>query len=1219
MNLGIDRFRYDAFISYSRRDMAFAVQLQKALERYRLPRLAGKVRRRLRIFRDQSDLIGADYFDSIDAALTESAKLILVCSPEAARSMYVNDEVRRFVERRGADNIIPLLLSGLPNNEVSPEQEDGKAFPPALCEALEMPLAIDYRGIEPDDSKLHRGRFRHAWLSMLAGTLDVSREEIEERDRVRRRRQLAVIGTIAAGIIVALSVLTIYALVQRGIAEWQRGRAEDRARVAIATNLLDRDPARAALVLVEVEDPEGTTLATATMHAALRWSLPEVEFPVPNRQVVDSISPNRDRYVTTISNDFDTNQGGAWLWDARDGSPIAYLEAPGSVRVAAAVFSPRGDRLLTAYGCPSKPTKSGFVPSECQDEVQAHVWDTHNGTRIATLKGPVTQESWVSDGIAAFSPSGDRVVLASRDQKARVWKLEGPMPDDGRPHFELKGHTGSVWSASFSPDESLVATISYHPGGFGDGTTRVWNGHDGSPVATLPTGKGIWGNPVSFSPDSRLVLTEDGQVWDVVQQSRIFEFRKGEQEARFAFISPTGDRVVTILGDGSVRVWDVDWSNFERSRNEQSSYELVSASTPILDPVHRFAYGRVVSFSGDGKRVVTVLRDGTARVWWADKGGPVGKIKGPAPFSFAWLDSQGDRVWTFPREGDEKVVQVWHTEPSGSTVLWGRDESLLGFQYLTVYGIRQAVFSPDGEHVATVFDDGKNPKVARVWKRDGSKFIELNGPEEARLSAPVAFSPNGKWVAAGYNGGTVRIWNVGRVPHITEFRHDDPTGVSSVSFAPHGGWALSTSGREARLWQTDDRVDAQAGSATVKYMSLLHKGLVSLAAFNPDNGRVVTASSGTVQLWRVDDGSPIGVPMDHKAPVNLLVFSPSGNRLLTVSGQLVWLWQTDDRAGTPAGSPIDKPRMEHKDPVISAIFSPTGNQVLTISSSGQPRGGHTSWEAQAEGTAILWRVDGSTFNNGKDFIELGAVATYTPFGVNYAYFGTDPTARAAFSPSGDRIVAVSRDGTLGVWQAESGSRVGTIKGARTFYSVAYASNGKYVLTSDNTGLTSWVWKVEDGSLIAELEGHWQTVQFAAFNPNGDRVLTGSKDGTTRVWPLSGAEVSAAARTATRVCLDPGFRTRSLGESLEEAWRTYDQCVRCQVGCVPPNVLAEWLAESPDKAEQHYKDCLMDRNRQSRLHAPRKPLEGSWNDWQACMGRGRKCSILCSLWAMGISK
>jgi hypothetical protein len=229
LNLEIDRFRYDAFISYSRRNMAFAVQLQKALERYRLPRLAGKVRRRLRIFRDQSDLIGADYFDSIDAALTESAKLILVCSPEAARSTYVNDEVRRFIERRGADNIIPLLLNGLPNNEVSPEQEDGKAFPPALCEALEMPLAIDYRGIESDDSKLHRGRFRHAWFSMLAGTLDVSREEIEERDRVRRRRQLAVIGTIAAGIIVALSVLTIYALVQRGIAEWQRGRAEDRA------------------------------------------------------------------------------------------------------------------------------------------------------------------------------------------------------------------------------------------------------------------------------------------------------------------------------------------------------------------------------------------------------------------------------------------------------------------------------------------------------------------------------------------------------------------------------------------------------------------------------------------------------------------------------------------------------------------------------------------------------------------------------------------------------------------------------------------------------------------------------------------------------------------------------------------------------------------------------------------------------------------------------
>ena len=56
-------------------------------------------------------------------------------------SEYVNDEIRRFVELRGVDNVIPILLAGIPNNEATREQEVEKAFPDSLCEVMQMPLA----------------------------------------------------------------------------------------------------------------------------------------------------------------------------------------------------------------------------------------------------------------------------------------------------------------------------------------------------------------------------------------------------------------------------------------------------------------------------------------------------------------------------------------------------------------------------------------------------------------------------------------------------------------------------------------------------------------------------------------------------------------------------------------------------------------------------------------------------------------------------------------------------------------------------------------------------------------------------------------------------------------------------------------------------------------------------------------------------------------------
>lgn len=81
-------------------------------------------------------MTGTEYNRAIVQHLGDSEKLIVVCSPGARASEYVDDEIRRFVEVNEAGNIIPVLLEGIPNNAAEGGPEELMDFPAALCEAI---------------------------------------------------------------------------------------------------------------------------------------------------------------------------------------------------------------------------------------------------------------------------------------------------------------------------------------------------------------------------------------------------------------------------------------------------------------------------------------------------------------------------------------------------------------------------------------------------------------------------------------------------------------------------------------------------------------------------------------------------------------------------------------------------------------------------------------------------------------------------------------------------------------------------------------------------------------------------------------------------------------------------------------------------------------------------------------------------------------------------
>ena len=223
--------RYWAFLSYSHADIRWARRLHRALEGYDVPRRlvgrptpAGPAPRRLRpIFRDLDEMgAGSDLSERLKRALTGSANLIVICSPAAAKSPWVDEEIRRFKALRGEENVFAVIVAGEPFASERAGGEADECFPPALRQRADgerrEPIAADLR---PGKDGLHA-----ALLKLVAGVLDVELDEIVQRDAQRRNRQLVVLTGFSAAVAAAMGALTFMAIGERDQARAERAQAE---------------------------------------------------------------------------------------------------------------------------------------------------------------------------------------------------------------------------------------------------------------------------------------------------------------------------------------------------------------------------------------------------------------------------------------------------------------------------------------------------------------------------------------------------------------------------------------------------------------------------------------------------------------------------------------------------------------------------------------------------------------------------------------------------------------------------------------------------------------------------------------------------------------------------------------------------------------------------------------------------------------------------------
>jgi tetratricopeptide (TPR) repeat protein len=242
----MDQPKYRAFISYSHRDAHWGAWLHRSLESYRPPKplvgtvtLRGAVPKRLTpVFRDRDELASAiDLSTVVNEALEQSACQIVICSPSAAKSRWVNEEILAF-KRLGRENrIFCVIVAGEPNATDMPNRADEECFPPALRFKVGADRELSSVRTEPvaADARPGKDGKTRAKLKLIAGILGLGYDALAQREHQRRNRRLVIIAAAATAGFVITSGLATFALIQRSVAQRQTARAEAEAETARQT------------------------------------------------------------------------------------------------------------------------------------------------------------------------------------------------------------------------------------------------------------------------------------------------------------------------------------------------------------------------------------------------------------------------------------------------------------------------------------------------------------------------------------------------------------------------------------------------------------------------------------------------------------------------------------------------------------------------------------------------------------------------------------------------------------------------------------------------------------------------------------------------------------------------------------------------------------------------------------------------------------------------
>ncbi len=756
-----------------------------------------------------------------------------------------------------------------------------------LRRALEVRDEIYDRRREPREE----GKARGLRLPMGPAELEFLEASDEAEQRQERRRKRIWAAVVAASIVIAavMTVLSFLASRARDQAREARDRAETRA-LATQARVQRQGKLDLSLLLSLEVGRRGDRFESGRLlfEGLVAGGVPRLETLLRGHgDAVRAVAWSPDGRLLASGAGAEPS---VLLWDVAAERPAGRPLQGAGAGVWDLAWSADG-RWLAAAAADGATLLWDFAGAPAEPR------------RLADPERPAKQVVAVS-----FSPDGKTLAVALSDHLVRLWDVETGRPV-GPP---LEGATDRLQSVAWSPDGAVVAAAGM------DRKVRLWSavvtatGSVGEPLEPPLEGHLEGVMSLAWRPDGRYLASggRDGEVvfWDRGPEPRHRRVQPGVGDVASLAWDPRGETLVYGGTDGRLQlaVWelregmpggtlgstsgvlrapllDVVWSPDGRrlATGHGSSVAIWSARRgPRLGRFADLGWSEVHRGvpSPDGALLAAVGRDPKTRValglWDLESFAPAGEMKGSVDRGsrLAW-SADGRALLAVDRD---RAVRRWELSTGLILAEWRaaatEDAGKFDLAGWGAHGTRLAIAAGDGS--------------MELWDAGGERLLASTpAPEKKARATSLAWSEDGKMLAAGDRDGRLRAWDGATgSPRLDRAEaHDDQ--LLSLAWSPDGA-VLASGGRDGkvRLW---DAVTGEPVGRSLDHGSAGGGGGndVTRLVWSPDGSILAAATRDRrVRLWDVERGesyAQVGVRQEYE--VSALFFSPDGASLTSIA------------------------------------------------------------------------------------------------------------------------------------------------------------------------------------------------------------------------------------------------------------------------------------------------------------------------------------------------